>query len=64
MRKESPTGLIGRICYPLAPSPPVWVWGFGQSVEHFTGIDFGLTLCEALEEWVGSWPAAVQRKVS
>jgi glutathione synthase len=35
-----------------------------QSVEHFTGIDFGITVCEALERRVGSWPAAVQRKVS
>jgi len=35
-----------------------------QSVEHFTGIDFGLTLCEALEERVASWPAALKKKVS
>ena len=35
-----------------------------QSVEHFTGIDFGITVCEALERRVGAWPRAAHRKVS
>lgn len=35
-----------------------------QSVEHFTGIDFGITVCEALERRVGAWPQAAHRKVS
>lgn len=35
-----------------------------QSVEHFTGVDFGITVSEALERRAGSWPAAARRKVS
>ncbi len=51
--------VAGKVVEINAESP-----GGLQSVEHFTGIDFGPPLIEALERRVRSWPAALRRKVS